>query len=295
MLFDPAQLAALAAVVGEGTFDAAARRLHVTPSAVSQRVKALEGTVGRVLVRRTKPVLPTPSGEALLRLARQYEALAADTLREIGGDESGSVTVPLAVNADSIDTWLLPALAAAGGADGRVVFDLRRDDQQRTVELLRQGSVMAAVTSVREPVGGCSAHRLGRMRYRVCAAPSTAARWFPDGPAADGFAHAPVVVYDRNDELQDRYLRRRSRGRADPPRHHVPGSHAFAEAVRLGLGWGMLPDQQSAHLLASGDLVDLDPGRSLDVTLYWQQWRLRSGVLDAVAGAVRDAAATALV
>lgn len=292
MQLDAAQLAALAAVVSEGTFDAAATRLHVTPSAVSQRVKALETQVGRVLVRRSKPVQPTPSGEAVLRLARQVQSLTAETLREIGEDATdsapGAVTVPLAVNADSIDSWLLPALAAAGGATGEVVFDLRRDDQQRTVELLREGSVMAAVTSVLEPVPGCSVQRIGRMRYRACASPGFVTRWFPDGPTSDALSRAPIVVYDRSDHLQDRYLRHRTRRRIDPPRHHVPGSHAFAEAVRLGLGWGMLPDEQTAGL-RSGALVDVEPGYVLDVTLYWQQWRLRSAVLDRVARAVRAA------
>lgn len=49
------QLAALAAVIECGSFDAAADRLHVTPSAVSQRIKALESRVGQVLVVRDKP------------------------------------------------------------------------------------------------------------------------------------------------------------------------------------------------------------------------------------------------
>ena len=53
MLRVPADLAlTLATVLDEGSLDAAARRLHVTPSAVSQRIKALEEHVGRVLLVR---------------------------------------------------------------------------------------------------------------------------------------------------------------------------------------------------------------------------------------------------
>lgn len=288
MELDPAQLTALAAVVSEGTFDAAARRLHVTPSAVSQRLKALETSVGRVLVTRTKPVTPTESGQAVLRLARQLRSLTDDALREIGADDaSGPTVVPLAVNADSLDTWLLPALAAAGTG---LAFDLRRDDQELTVDLLRTGAVMAAITSVSTAVAGCSVRRLGRMRYRACAAPSIVERWFAEGVDADALAVAPVVIYDRSDRLQDRYLRRWTRRALDPPRHYVPESNAFARAVRVGLGWGMLPDQQASDDLGRGTLVDLDPGRTLDVALFWQQWKLRSDTLDAVAEAVRSAA-----
>ncbi|MCW2624263.1 LysR family transcriptional regulator, partial [Mycobacterium sp.] len=49
---DGQQLAAFAAVIEHGSFDAAAERLHVTPSAVSQRIKTLEQRVGQVLVVR---------------------------------------------------------------------------------------------------------------------------------------------------------------------------------------------------------------------------------------------------
>lgn len=285
---DLGQLDALAAAVAEGTFDAAATRLHVTPSAISQRIKALEISVGRVLVTRTKPIRPTPTGQTMLRLARQIQALTADVAREL--DESAVPVVALAVTADSLATWLLPALARLGGT---VVFDLHRADQQRTANLLRQGLVMAAVTGSADPVPGCSVERLGQMRYRPMASPDFVDRWFPAGRAGvDELADAPIVVFDRDDQLQDGYLRKRSRRRLDPPRHHVPGSGEFLHAIRLGLGWGMVPDLQSAPL--GPDLRTFDPDNAVATPLYWQQWRLRSAALDAVAAAVRSASATTL-
>jgi LysR family transcriptional regulator, chromosome initiation inhibitor len=286
MNLDPGQLDALAAAVSEGTFDAAARHLHVTPSAISQRVKALETAVGRVLLTRSKPVRPTPSGEAVLRLARQISTVTADVLREIGEPDTGAgpVTVSLAANADSLSTWLLPAFAAAGPD---IVFDVRRDDQERTADLLRRGEVMAAVTASARPVPGCVVEPLGRMRYRPVATAAFAATWFPDGPTVSALSHAPVVDFDRDDRLQAGYLRRRARRELSPPRHFVPGSSAYAAAVRLGLGWGMLPDLQREP----GDgLVELDPHGTTDVRLHWQQWRLRSTALDRAATAIRAAA-----
>ncbi|MEU6642529.1 LysR family transcriptional regulator ArgP [Saccharomonospora sp. NPDC046836] len=292
MNLDLAQLEALAAAVTEGTFDAAAKTLHVTPSAISQRVKALENAVGRVLLTRTKPVQPTESGQALLRLARQIGTLTDDVAREIGGVDATRepAVIPLAVNADSLATWLLPALVAAGPS---LVFDLHSDDQDRTADLLRHGTVMAAVTAAGEAVPGCTVDRLGSMRYRPMASPGFAARWFADGTVTEQFSRAPMVVFDRNDRLQDDYARRRTRRHLDPPRQYVPGSAAFVEAVCLGLGWGMLPDLQTRHL-RTGELVELDPRRYVDVQLFWQQWRLRSPSLDLVADAVREAAASTL-
>jgi len=280
------QLAALAAVVDEGTFDAAARRLHVTPSAVSQRVKALETSVGQVLLSRSKPVRPTAGGELVLRLARQVETLTADALAEIGAPDAGDgAAVALAVNADSLATWFPAALAAAGPG---FAFDVHREDQEHTTDLLRQGAVMAAVTSVPKAVPGCSVRRLGRMRYHAAAAETFARQWFSDGVDTDRLLAAPMVVYDRIDQLQDRYLRRRTRRTSTAPRHYLPDTNAFVQGVALGLGWGMLLDQQMAALPEPPRR--LDPSRTVDVVLYWQQWRLRSSALDAVAAAVRSTA-----
>ena len=290
MNLDPDQLEALAAAVSEGTFDAAARALHVTPSAVSQRIKALETSVGQVLLVRSKPVRATTSGETLLRAARQIQSVSADALRELGaqhaGEGSGPSVVALAVNADSLDTWFLAALAELGGA----VFDLRREDESRTAELLRRGEVMAAVTTSRNPVPGCAVRRLGAMRYAPRAAAAFRAQWFPDGVTVAALSRAPVVLLDRDDTIQDRYLRRRARRPLHPPRHYIPESGPFLAAVRLGLGWGMIPDLQLARDTGA-ELADLDPTGGMDVDLYWQQWRVAGPTLERVARAVQATAA----
>lgn len=283
MDLDLAQLRALAAVVAEGTFEAAARVLHVTPSAVSQRIRALESTAGRVLLVRVKPVRPTEAGRAVLRLAREVELLAAEAGRELGADAGAGgrpPVLPVAVNADSLATWFLPALAPLAG---EFCFDLRREDQARTGELLREGTVVAAVTTEAEPVGGCTSVPLGPMRYRPCAAAGFAARWFTGGVSAQALGRAPAVVYDRDDDLQDTWLRRF--GDPHPPRHHVPATADFAEAVRHGFGWGMLLPEQVATF-APGELVDLDPGGGVEVALHWQRWKLRSPSLDRLTDAV---------
>lgn len=293
---DLAQLDALSRAVSEGTFEAAARALHVTPSAVSQRIKALERSTGQILLSREKPVRPTPAGESLLRLAVQIRALIDDAARHLGAASPGAApektpVVPLAVNADSLATWVLPALA---GLSTPAVFDLHRDDQEHTVDLLRRGTVVAAITSDPEPVAGCTVERLGTMVYRPLASPAFARRWFAAGPTAAALAAAPVVVFDRSDTLQDRYLRRRRRAHTSPPRQHVPASTDFHQAVLLGLGWGMLPDQQANNDVRDGSLIEIDPGATIDVRLHWQQWRIHSALLGEVADAIRQAARATL-
>lgn len=276
----------LAVVVDEGTLDAASRRLHITPSAVSQRIRALEDQLGRVVLVRSKPVSATEAGDAVVRLARQLALLEHDALAAIGAEGGTVASVPLAVNADSLATWFLPPLARVAQRRA-VVFDLHRDDQDFTAGLLESGTVMAAVTSREAPVAGCRVRRLGVLRYEAVATASFADRWFADGVDAEALGSAPVVDFDRRDDLQTQWLTRRGVAAAAPPRHRVPASQDFATAVALGLGWGLLPGFQSAEALRAGELVRLgdDP---IDVPLYWQQCNLTSPLLDEVADEIVD-------
>ncbi|MCH0566577.1 MULTISPECIES: LysR family transcriptional regulator ArgP [unclassified Streptomyces] len=289
------QVRTLLAVVDEGTFDAAAAVLHVTPSAVSQRVKALEQRTGRVLLLRTKPVQPTESGRVLVRLARQLTRLERDARTELGLSGDGrSTRVSVAVNADSLATWFLNALTRVAD-ELQLCFELHREDEDHTAALLREGRVMAAVTSSAVPVPGCSVRVLGRMRYLPVATPAFAERHL-GGELRDALTVAPVVVFDRRDDFQDGFVRslRQGRGSASTRRHYVPTSEGFAEAVAAGLGWGLVPEAQAAALLRTGRLVELAPGMPVDVPLHWQQWKLDSPALAALAEAVADTAAQAL-
>ncbi|MFC9560812.1 LysR family transcriptional regulator ArgP [Agromyces sp. NPDC056965] len=286
----------LAVVIDEGTFDAAARRLRITPSAVSQRVKALEQQLGRVLVVRSKPVRATDAGAPIVRLARQVALLEHDALAEFGLDEASArpISLALAVNADSLATWFLPALARVGERHP-VVFDLHRDDQDFTAGLLESGTVLGAVTSQSAPVAGCLVRPLGVMRYEAVATPVFAERWglAPGVGRVASLAAAPLVDFDRRDDLQREHLSAQGIDPDGPPRHFVPASSDFATAVKLGLGWGMLPAFQSADELERGALVRLD-GDPIDVPLFWQQWNLRSNLLTAVADELAVEARTAL-
>nr|ABS90479.1 transcriptional regulator [Streptomyces albus] len=292
------QVRTLLAVVDEGTFEAAAAVLHVTPPAVSQRVKALERRTGRVLVMRTKPVRPTESGQVVVRFARQLARLERDARAELGiGDSGRGALLPVAVNADSLATWFLTALTRVPD-ELRICFELRREDEEHTTSLLREGAVMAAVTSSPDAVSGCTVRRLGRMRYLPVAAPEFVERWLggrPRVPLGQVVADAPVLLFDRRDCLQDQFAREVTGGRgAGALRHYVPSSRGFAEAIEAGLGWGVVPRAQAEPLLRAGRLTLLDPERMVDVPLFWQQWKLDSPALAALAEAVVSTAAEAL-
>lgn len=279
----PDQLAALAAIAEHGTFDAAARHLHVTPSAVSQRIRALESAAGQVLVRRVIPCRVTPAGETLLRLARQTALLYDEAHAALGAMSRSRVDLPVAVNADSLATWFRPVLADVGRWPG-VALRLHVEDQAFSSDLLRRGEALGAVTSDPVAVLGCSVERLGMLRYRPAASPDFAERW-RRGRGYD-WERMPVVVFNDKDGLQHDLLGARGLG-VPPVVHRVPTSTDFHEAVRLGLGWGVIPHPQLEPDLASGRLVTLSTRDRLDVELHWQRWRLDSPLLEQLSDAVR--------
>jgi LysR family transcriptional regulator (chromosome initiation inhibitor) len=281
---NPGQLDALVAIAEHGSFEAAARELHITPSAVSQRIRALEAMAGQVLVSRGAPCRPTPHGERLVRLGRQTRLLYDEASTALGA--VATVELPVAVNADSLTTWFRDVLATAAGWDGTAIR-LQVEDQAYSQRLLRSGDVLAAVTSDPEAVQGCSAEPLGALHYVPAAAAAFAGRW-RRGRAPD-WAAMPTVVFGAKDDLQRDMLRRRGVPQLPPVVHQVPTSADFLEAVRIGLGWGMLPELQARAGLASGQLVRLS-GDVLDVPLFWQRWRLDSPRLTTLTDAVREAA-----
>jgi LysR family transcriptional regulator (chromosome initiation inhibitor) len=300
----------LLVAVDAGTFEAAARILHVTPSAVSQRVKALEQRTGRVLLVRSKPLRPTESGVAVVRFARQLAWLEADARAELGltgadpGDGVSVQTLSIAVNSDSLSTWF-PEVTARFSPETGVCFDLHREDQDYTDELLRAGLVMAAISSSPKPVQGCVVRPLGRMRYRAVATHGFIRRWLPDcvGDHVDGaaaatnlptaLAAAPVVIFNHKDDLQDGFLRSIG-AQSSGPRHFLPATDAFLYAVESGLGWGLIPDVQ-VRQFGQVELVELAPGRPVDVPLYWQQWKLAPPMLTEVGDAAIEVAARRLM
>ncbi|GAB2643033.1 LysR family transcriptional regulator ArgP [Gordonia jinhuaensis] len=309
MEIDSAGLRTLAAVVAAGTFDAAAHELHLTPSAVSQRIKALETAVGRVVLQRGKPARPTADGEVLLRLAKQWDWLHAEATSALtGGVTAGEsdtdwvepIHMPIAANADSLTIWLMPAIVAMSRSHN-VVIEVMRGDETRTADFLRSGSVLGAVTSDPTRIRGCTAVPLGAMRYLPVATPEFAARWFPSLGASDArspspaeLSRAPMVSFDRSDAIQRTLIEDMVGRTASPPTSYIPSSTQYHLAVEAGIGWGAVPAMQASQALDAGRVVRLSD-QHRDVELYWQHWRLHSPLLETFTALVRYTAAEVLL
>lgn len=290
-MLDYRLIAALDAVIEAGTFERAAERLGLTQSAVSQRIRQLEERIGQILLVRSSPPRATEAGQRLLGHYRRVRLLEQDLPADLHPDRHSETPVlPLAVNADSLATWFMPVLDRITTEEG-VLIDLRIADQDVTHTLLRRGEVAACVSAWSKPIQGCTRHRLGVMRYRLCATPDFSRRWFPEGLSRDAVSAAPAAIFNRDDSLHHRLLRLELNRM--PERiacHYLPSHAAFNHMILAGQAYGSMIEDEVREHLSTGRLIDLLAGRGLEVELYWHAWALGAGLLDRVGRLVRTEA-----
>ncbi|MFT4015013.1 MAG: LysR family transcriptional regulator ArgP [Paracoccus sp. (in: a-proteobacteria)] len=279
-MLDYPALEAMAQIIRRGSFDAAAASLGVTPSAISQRLKGLEERMGQVLIHRGPPARGTRAAMRLLQHLDQVRLLEQALDSRQGGRPAH---LRLAVNADSLATWFPPVMVALD-----VIYDLVVDDQDHARDWLRQGQVSATLSSDPQPVPGCNVVGLGRMRYLAMATPGFIAKHFAQGITAGALRDAPAVIFNTKDAAQTRWAEAVTGKRLYLTGHRIPSSEAFARAVALGLGWGMIPEA----MIRPG-LVPLN-AIPLDVPLYWHVQRAMIPALSPLSNAIKERAAAEL-
>ena len=277
-MLDYKLIEALAMVAQGGGFDKAATALHITQSAVSQRVKLLEEQMGQILVARTAPPRLTSAGRNLLKHYLQVKRLEDDLFGEMA-QQVGYTPIAVALNADSLATWFLDAIQSFVVKDG-VLLDIRVDDQEQTHQLLKDGAVVGCISTKEQALQGCRIDYLGQMNYHLFASPEFAKKWFPAGLTLADVCRAPGIIFNRQDQLHIKLFQLALGQVPDSiPAHYVPSAEKFVDFIALGLGYGMLPRQQSQPFTGNGRLVDLAPEHTIPVKLYWHCWNLNSKLL----------------
>ncbi len=295
--YDPAALECLAAIVEEGGFERAAQRLNVTQSAVSQRLRALEAQVGSVLIVRSRPLRPTSAGQLLLKHTKQLRLLRADLerdLQELAPSAPGSgredERISIAINADSIATWALDAVHDL--VRQRLPLEIIADDQDFTQEWLRSGQVLGCVTTLKQAMRGCRMVPLGAMHYVAVASSSFAQKHLPNGLTAHNFREVPFLSFNRKDDMAAEFVARTFGLKRVALNHlFVPSTEGQLHAVKAGWAVGVLPELLVRPALAAGEVVDVAPGHTLPIQLYWHCWNLESEVLEALTQALTEASA----
>ncbi|WP_417791079.1 HTH-type transcriptional regulator ArgP [Stutzerimonas xanthomarina] len=290
MNLDPKQTEAFRTVIRTGSFEQAALRLHLTPPAISQRVRALESTLGSALVVRSRPCRPTETGQRLMQYLKRATLLEADLMAELAERSDAPLVVVAALNADSLGTWFFPALADVLIRE-RVLLDLTIEDQDHTYSLLETGLAIGCISTEPKPMRGCTASPLGSMRYRLVASRRFQQQHFINGLSRNAARKAPVVAYTRKDSLTSSFLLNQlGLPEGAYPCHYVPGAEPRFCAIRYGLGYGMVPESLLGEALVQGDLVDLAAEAPLDIALYWHTWKVQSPRMENLSRQIIEAA-----
>ncbi|NJC99395.1 LysR family transcriptional regulator ArgP [Candidatus Erwinia dacicola] len=278
-------LQALDAVIRERGFERAAQKLCITQSAVSQRIKQLENMFGQPLLVRTVPPRPTEQGQKLLALLHQVELLEEEWL----GDDNGDTTpllLSLAVNADSLATWLLPALKTVL-TDSPVRLNIQVEDETRTQERLRRGEVVGAISIQSQPLPSCLVDQLGALDYLFVGSKEFAAHYFPNGVTRSALLKAPAVAFDHLDDMHQAFLQQNfDLLPGSVPCHIVNSSEAFVQLARQGTTCCMIPHLQIERELAEGELIDLTQGLLQRRMLYWHRFEPESRLMRKVTDAL---------
>ncbi|WP_348666653.1 LysR family transcriptional regulator ArgP [Arsenophonus symbiont of Ornithomya chloropus] len=264
-------LQALDTVIHERGFERAAKKLCITQSAVSQRIKQLENLFGQPLLLRTIPPKPTIEGQKLLGLLHQVQLLEKEWL-----DDANNINKPLllsvAINADSLATWFLPALHSVLH-DNSIRLNIKIEDETKTHECLRKGEVIGAISIQSESLPGCLINQLGALDYLFVAAPTFAKRYFPSGVTKTSLLKAPAVAFDHLDDIHQSFIQENFKlSPGSVPCHIVSTSEAFVQLAKQGSTCCMIPHLQIIKELNSGELINLTPGIYQRRMLYWHRF-----------------------
>jgi LysR family transcriptional regulator (chromosome initiation inhibitor) len=263
-------------------------------------LRALEAQVGTVLIVRSRPLKPTSAGQLLLKHTKQLRLLRADLerdLKELAPSSTGGAReeerISIAINADSIATWALPALNEL--ARQGLPMEIITDDQDFTHEWLREGQVLGCVTTLKQALRGCKVVPLGAMRYVAIAETDYAQQHFPKGLTQHNFRDIPFIAFNRKDDMQSEFVGKAfGLKRVTLSQLFVPSSEGQVRAVLAGWGVSVVPELLARGLLAQGRLANVAPGFTLPIQLYWHCWNLESEVLDQLTAALTRAAAADL-
>lgn len=277
--FDYKLLAALAEVIEQQSFELAAQKLFISQSAISQRIKALEEQLGQPVLIRSQPIIATHAGEQLLAHFKRVRQLEYELVPIISPEKpTKPMKISLAVNADSLATWFIDAITLVLKTQ-LIELNLIIEHEERTLDKLRSGEAVGALSIIEKPLKGYRSFKLGKMEYCLVANPDFIAQYFPDGVNQSSLKMAPAISYDHKDDMHVRYIAKHfNLAAAEYYCHSVRSSEAFVALVKQGVAYCLLPKLQIANELDSGQLVSLCPEYTLVETLYWHSWVLVKGV-----------------
>ncbi|KMV28530.1 hypothetical protein AB733_23245 [Photobacterium swingsii] len=293
-MLDHREMETLIAIVDGQSFDSAARHLNISPGAVSQRIKSLENRVGSSVLIRSTPPKTTAAGEQVLSYARRMFLLQNEMSLALKNHlYSGELSLSIAVNHDSLSCWFIDVVSCFSDHP-HLSFDIHTSNTVTTQALLKTGDVIAAITSNGNQIAGCKTRYLGRLEYIPVCSQSFYQSHFCAGIDKQALMTAPIAIFDREDDLAERFVAGYGVNVEQVKTHYIPSSHVLLDTVKKGIGWTMIPKLLIDDQLLKSELVVMD-NQSLFVELYWNTWEQVSEVISQVEKQVIAVSKTKLI
>ena len=235
-------LRTLIALAEAGNISVAAKRVHLTQSALSHQLKVLEDHYGTTLFeRKSNPLRLSAAGHRLLRLARDLtEAITvadSDIARIIGG-ESG--TLRIAVECHTCFDWLMPSMDAFREKWSEVEMDLVSGFHPDPVGLLEESRADFVIVSEPAPRKGIAYHPLFRFEIFALLAKDHALAhkaWL----MPEDFARHTLITYPVPEHMIDVIRQRLEPAGIHPERRTVELTVAILQLVASRRGLAALP------------------------------------------------------
>ncbi len=264
---------ALCAVIELQNFEAAAQKLFITQSAVSQRIRGLETHYGEPVLIRTPPYRPTKLGNQLVVHYRRITLLEEDCEREIASNAQLSTkfsTLKIAINRESLEGWFLDFMKESHFAG--LLIEVIADDEQLTQDYFKNGVVSACLSTSSTPIVGGEAHFLGNVEYVLAVSADFAQRHFKED-----LTDCPAIKFDQHDILLEQYLQKYFRLPEGGLNYHViPSITGIKTALTAGMGCALISTLAIQPELQTKKIISLYPDKKWQVPIYWHNWANQS-------------------
>lgn len=243
----------------------AAHVLHLTQTAVTQRIRVLETKLGTTLFIRThRGMRLTQEGEALLRYCQAASELEGEALAKIGGAGITStiqvcITGPTSIMRSRIIPQCLPIMHEFPCL--LMYFDIT--DSEHRVSSLRSGASQFAIIAQEDVAPEMEYKHLRPERYvLVCSS-----QW-KKRKLKDIIQHERIIDYDPADQMTFNYLKHFELfDLAKHERHFVNRTESLAMLLTAGLGYGVLSAEFSQTYLDNNQLIVLNSGKIYQHTM----------------------------
>lgn len=244
-------------VVETGSFSRAAQLNHVTQSAVSQQIRALENRYEQKLLSRSaRQVTPTPAGERLFRGCKEILARFGEVeqeIREQSAEVAGTTTVSTIYSVGLHELAVVQKGLLKTHPKVNLRLNYRRNDQVYDDVIL--GAAEIGIVAYPQPRAGVDIHPFRDDKLAVVCAPSHpfASKSKVSLTALSG---VPFIAFDREAPTRkalDRVFREKNLELN--PIMEMDNVETIKRAVEMGLGVAILPLATASGEIAQGTLV----------------------------------------